>query len=84
MSRTLLCLISLLTAASNSLAQNETGKQILARFDDIRPTADELAMYRLDWTASLDEALQRAAKETRPVFLIVIHAKYGDVTSGHC
>jgi hypothetical protein len=84
MLRILLCLVSLLTATSISVAQDEDAKQILARFDAVRPSADELAMYRLDWAASLDNALQRAAAESRPVFLVVIHAKYGDVTSGHC
>ena len=84
MLRISLCLVSLVSATSLSLAQDEGAKQILARFDDIRPTANELGMYRLDWAGSIDEALQRAAEERRPVFLIVIHAKYGDVSSGHC
>ena len=59
-------------------------KRILARYQAIRPTAKDLGMYRLDWADSLDEALKRAAKENRPVCLIVIHAKYGDIASGHC
>lgn len=84
MLRISLCLVSLLAAISISVAQDEDAKQILARFDAVRPDANELAMYRLDWAESLDNALQRAAAESRPVFLVVIHAKYGDVTSGHC
>ncbi len=79
MLRNSLCLVSLLAITTISLAQDEDAEQILARFDSIRPTANELAMYRLDWAGSLDEALQRAAAEGRPVFLVVIHAKYGDV-----
>ena len=59
-------------------------KRILARYQAIRPTAKDLGMYRLDWADSLDGALKRAAKENRPVCLIVIHAKYGDIASGHC
>ena len=59
-------------------------KRILASYQAIRPTAKDLGMYRLDWTDSLDEALKRAAKENRPVCLIIIHAKYGDIASGHC
>ncbi len=82
--RNSLCLVSLLAITSISVAQDENAKQILARFDALRPSANELAMYRLDWADSLDEALQRAAAEGRPVFLVVIHAKYGDVASGHC
>ena len=84
MLRISLFLVSLLTATRLSFAQDEGAKQILAQFDDMRPTANELGMYRLDWAGSLDEALQRAVEERRPVFLIVIHAKYGDVSSGHC
>ncbi len=80
MLRISLCLVSLLTTTSLSFAQDEAAKQLLARFADMRPTANELGMYRLDWAGSLDEALQRAEKEHRPVFLIVIHAKYGDVS----
>ena len=84
MLRMSLCLVSLLTATSSTFGQDEGAKQILAQFDDMRPTANELGMYRLDWAGSLGGALQRADEERRPVFLIVIHAKYGDVTSGHC
>lgn len=84
MFRISLCLIFFLSATGISLAQDEDAKRILARFDTIRPTANELAMYRLNWAESLDDALQRAAAESRPVLLVVIHAKYGDVFSGHC
>ena len=59
-------------------------KRILVRYQAIRPAAKDLGMYRLDWADSLDEALKCAAKENRPVCLIVIHAKYGDIASGHC
>ena len=59
-------------------------KRILARYQAIRPAAKDLGMYRLDWADSLDIALKRAAKENRPVCLIIIHAKYGDIASGHC
>lgn len=84
MLRILSCLVFLWSVTSTSWALDENAKRILARFDAIRPDADELAMYRLDWAASIDTALQRAAAEGRPVFLVVIHAKYGDVASGHC
>ena len=59
-------------------------KRIIARYQAIRPAAKDLGMYRLDWADSLDVALKRAAKENRPVCLIIIHAKYGDIASGHC
>ena len=65
-------------------AEDAGVKRILARYQAIRPTARDLGMYRLDWADSLDVALTRAAKEKRPVCLIIIHAKYGDIASGHC
>ena len=65
-------------------AEDAGVKRILARYQAIRPAAKDLGMYRLDWADSLEVALKRAAKENRPVCLIIIHAKYGDIASGHC
>ena len=65
-------------------AEDAGVKRILARYQAIRPAAKDLGMYRLDWADSLDVALKRATKENRPVCLILIHAKYGDIASGHC
>lgn len=67
-----------------ALAQDVGAKQILARYRTIRPDDDSLAMYRLDWAESLELALERSAKEHRPIFLVIIHAKYGDISAGHC
>ena len=58
--------------------------EVLARYGELRPTAEEQAMYRLDWAGSLGEALERGKKEERPVLLVIIHARYGDLESGHC
>ena len=57
---------------------------ILQRYQQKRPDARQLAMYRLDWADSIETALDRSRVEGRPVMLIVIHARYGDITSGHC
>jgi hypothetical protein len=65
-------------------AQNAEAQKALSRFTELRPGDDDLAMYRLDWSENLAEAQKRALKEKRPVMLIVIHAKYGDMISGHC
>jgi len=62
----------------------DSSQRILARYQALRPAEKDLGMYRLDWAGSLDVALKRAAKEKRPVCLIIIHAKYGDIASGHC
>ena len=66
------------------VAEDAGVKRILARYQAIRPAAKDLGMYRLDWADSLEVALKRASKENRPVCLIIIHAKYGDIASGHC
>ena len=70
--------------AGFAAAEDANPKRILARYQALRPAAKDLGMYRLDWADSLDVALKRAAKEKRPVCLIIIHAKYGDIASGHC
>ncbi len=77
-------LIMVSIAAGNSSAQDKDSSQMLSRYEANRPSDRELAMYRLDWAQSLDEALNRAAEEQRPIFLVIIHAKYGDIASGHC
>ena len=82
--RTKWALLSLLFFAGFALAEDSAAKRILAGYQALRPTVKDLAMYRLDWEDSLDSALKRAAKENRPICLIIIHAKYGDITSGHC
>lgn len=66
------------------VAADRNAKRILDRYQTLRPQEKKLAIYRLDWAASLDVALKRAAKEKRPICLIIIHAKYGDIASGHC
>lgn len=75
---------ALLLSASFCTAQNAQAKDIFSRYGDLRPSELELAMYQLDWAESLEVALERAAKESRPVLLIIIHAQYGDIFSGHC
>ncbi len=73
-----------LVVASMGLAEDRNAQRILDRYDVLRPKAKDLAMYRLDWAESLDVAMKRAAKENRPVCLVIIFAKYGDMASGHC
>ena len=74
----------LLLAASIAPAQDSKVKSVLERYADFRPAAKDLAMYQIDWAPSLEEAQKRALQEKRPVFLVIIHAQYGDLTSGHC
>jgi hypothetical protein len=84
MMRAGICWIWLVAAAGLCSAQDSSARRVLARYDDLRPRANELGMYRLDWADSVDEALARANREERPILLVIIHAKYGDITGGHC
>lgn len=77
-------LLICLSMSHLTVAQDSTARRILKDYETTRPSERDLAMYRLDWAGSLDEALERAARESRPIFLVIIHAKYGDISSGHC
>ena len=79
---TALCALSMVP--NLALAQTDTAKAIIERYEDYRPTAKQLAMYRLDWAPSLAAAKVRAKREQRPILLVIIHAQYGDIRSGHC
>lgn len=57
---------------------------ILEKVRVARPGPSELAVYCHDWAPSLREARERAAKEKRPVFFVLVTNSYGDMLSGHC
>jgi hypothetical protein len=59
-------------------------KGILDKFQSVRPQEADLALYQLDWMSALKEARERAAKEERPIFLVVVTNSFGDLFSGHC
>ena len=84
MKRFLTALCLPLLPASIISAQTPEVQSVLESYNDFRPQADELAMYQIDWASSLQEAQKRALREKRPVFLVIIHAQYGDLASGHC
>jgi hypothetical protein len=67
----LLALLVLAASAIPAGAQDNTARQILSRFSDAKPDARRLAFYSLDWAMSLDEARARAAKESRPVLVVL-------------
>jgi hypothetical protein len=82
--RTFLAVAAVLLTLSPIAAQEAEVRKVLERYLDVRPTAEELAIYRLDWADSLEIALERARQEKRPVLLVRIYAQYGDLFSGHC
>ena len=57
---------------------------VLDMFQSVRPQAADLALYQLDWVPTLKAARDRAAKEQRPIFLVVVTNSFGDLYSGHC
>jgi len=81
---TISSLAIILLAATLAPAQDNKVQSVLDRYADFRPAAKDLVMYQIDWAPSLEEAQKRARREKRPVFLVIIHAQYGDLTSGHC
>ncbi len=81
---TISSLAIILLAATLAPAQDSKVQSVLDRYADFRPAAKDLVMYQIDWAPSLEEAQKRALREKRPVFLVIIHAQYGDLTSGHC
>ncbi len=77
-------LILLPSLAPAARAQSDEAKKVLEQFGSWRPSDEKLIMYRLDWAPSVKAAMERAVRENRPVFIIAIHARYGDMFSGHC
>jgi hypothetical protein len=59
-------------------------KSVLDKFKSVRPQEADLALYQLDWVPTLKAARERAAKEDRPIFLVVVTNSFGDLFSGHC
>jgi hypothetical protein len=50
----------------------------------LRPADKDLAIFQLDWVPTLKEARGRAAKEKRPILLLVVTNSYGNIFTGHC
>ncbi len=69
--RQLLAAAVLAVSALPAKAQNDSASEILARFEGAKPDARRLAFYSLDWAMSLKEAKTRAAKEGRPILIVL-------------
>ena len=59
-------------------------KSTFDKFQSVRPQAPDLAPYQLDWMPTLKAARDKAAREGRPIFLVVVTNSFGDMYSGHC
>ena len=85
--RTTLALVTAALWATSLLhAQAPDGdvRTILDRYRRFRPADKDLAIFQLDWVPTLKEAKGRAAKERRPILLLVVTNSYGNLFSGHC
>jgi hypothetical protein len=86
----------MLAAAATAAAPTPSEKQvkvtmgeaqrILAAYEAASPPERDLAVFRLDWAASLREARARATKEKRPIFFVATMQlkDAGDLKGGHC
>lgn len=61
-------------------------ERVLEKVRAARPTDEALAIYRHDWAPTWEEARTRAAKEKRPIFLVVNTNITGPTNfyTGHC
>ena len=65
-------------------ADQSAVKSVLDKFKSVRPQEADLALYQLDWMPTLKAAKAKAAREERPIFLVVVTNSFGDLFSGHC
>ena len=83
---TLAFLIAALGTTSLPHAQAPDGdvRTILDKYRLARPADKDLAIFQLDWVPTLQEATQRAARQRRPILLLVVTNSYGNLFTGHC
>jgi len=69
--RHLLVFAAMIVFVSSARSQNAAAIQIQKQFDAAKPDANRLAFYSLDWAMNLKDAKARAAKEHRPILIIL-------------
>ena len=69
--RRLFALVVSAAFALTAAAQDDSAKRIQAAFENAKPDAKRLAFYSLDWAANLKDAKARAAKEHRPILVVL-------------
>ena len=80
----IVALLALACVAGAHGADRNDVKSVLDNFHSVRPQAADLALYQLDWMPTLKAAKKKAARERRPIFLVVVTNSFGDLYSGHC
>jgi hypothetical protein len=85
--RPLVCLLAALWTTGPLHAQAAPDGDVQKVLDQnrfLRPADNDLAICQLDWVATLKEARDRAARERRPILLLVVTNSYGNRFTGHC
>jgi hypothetical protein len=79
-------LIAVLWTTGLLYAQAPDGdvRKTLDRYRLFRPADKDLAIFQLDWVPTLKDAREKAAKEQRPILLLVVTNSYGNLFTGHC
>jgi len=72
------------TGLLHAQAPDSDKQKILDKYRLVRPADKDLAIFQLDWVPTLKEARGRAAKERRPILLLVVTNSYGNLFTGHC
>jgi hypothetical protein len=80
----LVTILAMACAVSAHGADQREAQSVLAKFRAARPQAADLAIYQLDWMPTLKATKDKAAKEERPIVLVVVRNSFGDLCSGHC
>jgi hypothetical protein len=70
--------------SANAAAPNAEVQKVLERFRSAHPSDKDLAVFQLDWVPALKTAREKAAKEQRPILLLVVTNSYGNLYTGHC
>ena len=80
----LAAVVGLVCYAQLDAADQSGVQRILDKYREVRPQADDLAIYELDWAPTLKAAQEEAAKQNRPIFLILVRNSFGNIAGGHC
>ncbi len=70
--------------AAEPAAKTPDVQKVLDKYQSFRPADKDLAIFQLDWVATLKDARERAAKEECPILLVVVTNSYGNMYTGHC
>lgn len=80
----LILLACLLLPGAAAFAQEGEAAKILERVRSFTPTVKDLGWYQLNWVPNLKEAREKAAREKRPICLLVCINVFGNLYTGHC